>query len=267
MTTTDISGQFAVSTGGTTNEGVIIQGVASQSADLLQAQDSNGNVLAAISASGTLRLNELTVAPSTPATGFGELYVKDDGKIYFKNDSGTEFDLGLTLGAESITFIPEYAGATFTPDGTNNSGSLSSDFCSGSGRLSINTGVCATSTDEHNYYEWTTGNGSAQDYDIYVRWRVPADFTGFSNSTAIDMNGWRSGSATVELALFEDDGTQCGTTTNVATGTSAWSNVALSGDETTCTVAAGDLLTFRVKVSASTGEFARAGEITIDYDR
>lgn len=39
-------------------------------------------------------------APATPASGFGRVYSKADGKLYFKNDAGTEFD--LTLG--SVTY-------------------------------------------------------------------------------------------------------------------------------------------------------------------
>lgn len=35
-------------------------------------------------------------APSTPAAGSAALYVKTDGKIYLKNDAGTEYDLTST---------------------------------------------------------------------------------------------------------------------------------------------------------------------------
>lgn len=38
-----------------------------------------------------------TAAPSTPSSGQGVAYEKSDGKLYFKNDAGTEYD--LTLGA------------------------------------------------------------------------------------------------------------------------------------------------------------------------
>jgi hypothetical protein len=44
-----------------------------------------------------LELIEQT-APGTPVSGYGRLYVKPDGKIYFLNDSGTEYDL-TQLGA------------------------------------------------------------------------------------------------------------------------------------------------------------------------
>lgn len=35
-------------------------------------------------------------APSTPASGFAALYVKSDGKVYLKDDAGTEYDLTAT---------------------------------------------------------------------------------------------------------------------------------------------------------------------------
>lgn len=35
-------------------------------------------------------------APGTPSASQGVLYVKTDGKIYFKNDAGTEYDLGTS---------------------------------------------------------------------------------------------------------------------------------------------------------------------------
>ena len=43
-------------------------------------------------ASGNLTLAE-QAAPSTPTTGYGVLYPKTDGKLYWKDDAGTEYDL------------------------------------------------------------------------------------------------------------------------------------------------------------------------------
>src|SRR5690606_38151641 len=80
-----------------------------------------------------------------------------------------------------IALRPEFEGAVLRPDGSNNVGYMSSDFCSGSsGRMNINATAClnsgGTSSEEHTYYEWTTIEASAQDYDVYVRWRVPDNF-------------------------------------------------------------------------------------------
>lgn len=38
-------------------------------------------------------LSEQASSPSTPASGYGIVYCKTDGNLYFKNDSGTETQL------------------------------------------------------------------------------------------------------------------------------------------------------------------------------
>ena len=51
-------------------------------------------------------LQREVAAPSTPATNYGATYAKTDGKLYFKNDAGTEYDLtatGAGGGADVIT--------------------------------------------------------------------------------------------------------------------------------------------------------------------
>lgn len=45
-----------------------------------------------VTVSGSVLLSE-EADKSTPSSGFGTLYVKGDGRPYFKNDSGTEFNL------------------------------------------------------------------------------------------------------------------------------------------------------------------------------
>lgn len=52
----------------------------------MEANDTNGGALYIKEGSGT-------TAPSTPDSGEGVFYEKNDGKIYFKNDGGTEYDL------------------------------------------------------------------------------------------------------------------------------------------------------------------------------
>lgn len=41
----------------------------------------------------SIRLKEQSSAPATPASGYGQLYEKNDGKPYFKNDAGLENSL------------------------------------------------------------------------------------------------------------------------------------------------------------------------------
>lgn len=53
-------------------------------------------------------LVEQSVSPATPPSGFGVVYAKTDGKLYFKNDAGTETDLTATGGGGTDPIIREY---------------------------------------------------------------------------------------------------------------------------------------------------------------
>jgi len=58
-----------------------------------------------------LLLSELGDSPSTPASGFGTFYAKNN-KLYFKDDAGTESD--LTAGVGSTGSIAGASDTTFT---------------------------------------------------------------------------------------------------------------------------------------------------------
>ena len=186
---------------------------------------------------------------------------------YDSSSGGFTWVEGSSSNTRAVYLVPEYPGLTLVPDGSNNTGTMTSDFCSGTSGLSVNTSVCAAS-DNHNYFSWTTAESTAQDYDIFVRYKVPSDFSSFASSSTITMDGWRTDSTNnmVELALFDDTMTQCGTTTNVATGTATWSNVALGGDETGCGITAEEVITFRIRMTADQNDFARAGAIEFSYN-
>ena len=156
-----------------------------------------------------------------------------------------------------------------SPDGSNNIGSMSSDFCSGTSHLSVNTSICAA-TQDHNYYSWTTSQGSAQDYDLYVRYQIPSDFSSFTSNTALSMYGWATTNGTdlVQLSLYQANGSQCGTTTNTATSSGAWTSTTYSATLTGCSIAANDIVIFKIHmVAGASGNFARAGEINFSYNK
>ena len=54
---------------------------------------------------GRLTLVE-TTSPTTPASGYGILFPKTDGKLYFKNDEGIEYDLTATDSGSRRCFWP-----------------------------------------------------------------------------------------------------------------------------------------------------------------
>jgi hypothetical protein len=61
---------------------------------------------------------EQSSSPSSPASGYGKLYPKADGKMYFKNAAGTEFDLTATGAGASDILLSE---AISTNTAINNS--------------------------------------------------------------------------------------------------------------------------------------------------
>jgi hypothetical protein len=204
-----------------------------------------------------------------------------NGGMYYNSNSGrfrcfqagawTDCIGGAAGGGSATTELhPEYAGAVLTAGtGSNNSGSMTSGFCSGSSRQSVNTTVCTGANDEHNYYSWTTSEATAQNYDIYVRHTMPSDMAAGSIS-GVQMSGWRSGGTSnlVELTMYNASGAVCGTTTNVATTDNTWTTVSYATSGTNCTaISAGDRVVFRVRMIATNGNYARAGVIKYNYTR
>ncbi len=64
-------------------------------------------------------------APSSPATNYGRLYSKSDGKIYYKNSAGTEYDLTFSGAGGTVTSV-----ATSSP--------LTGGIITGAGTIGIN---------------------------------------------------------------------------------------------------------------------------------
>lgn len=231
---------------------------------ILMSVNSSGELKVGTSASASLSGAKLLVTNAEVTT---TLRVGDGTNGVEFSASGVPVYRGSARPTKKITLAPEYAGAVFTGDGTSNSGTMTSDFCSGSSLKSLNTGVCTSTTEEHNYYSWVSTSGT-NDYDIYIRYQLPSDFDGFATSTSIQMYGWATTAVSdlVELALFNAAGAQCGSTTDVATSDGAWTETALTGDETVCSVAAGETVTFRIRLtSSSASNYARAGELRLDY--
>jgi len=71
LTTADSLAQLAVSTGATTNKGIVVQAVASQSADLLDVESSTGTVLFGIGKTGHVISGGGVLPAATPQTADG----------------------------------------------------------------------------------------------------------------------------------------------------------------------------------------------------
>jgi hypothetical protein len=258
---------------GTTTGSVIVKSNTNNTANAFQIQLASGTAL--FTADTTNKLIKIgTGSPTITSGATGALFVSNSVEILGRLLIGTTTDgvdttsgqvryAGTYRNAKKVTLAPEFAGAVLTGDGTNNTGTMTSDFCSGTSYRSINTSICAAS-EEHNYYSWTAQ--ATNDYDVWTKWQVPSDFSAFAASNPITFYGSRSSSSTgtsVTLTFYNAAGTVCGTATSI-TNTTTWSstNYTSSG----CTPSAGDVLTIRVTLSVGVNnEVARIGEITINY--
>lgn len=95
---------------------------------------------------GAITMPEMT-APSTPASGHVVIYPKSDGKVYRKDDTGTENELG---GGDASTLNGQ-AGSYYT-NRSNHTGTQA---------LSTISGITATTT-ELNYTDGVTSNIQTQ---------------------------------------------------------------------------------------------------------
>lgn len=62
----------------------------------------------ALIAGQSVVLAEQASSPSTPSSGYGIVYAKTDGKVYFKNDAGTETDLTAAGGGGTNPVIRQH---------------------------------------------------------------------------------------------------------------------------------------------------------------
>jgi hypothetical protein len=190
----------------------------------------------------------------------GAMFYDADGDVFRCRINGSWVNCSGAAGGNTVTIvrIPEFEGATLNADGGSNSGSMTSDFING---LSSGEG------EKHNYYEWSTSQTSAQDYDIIVNFQIPSDYsTGLGSFTFWhrDPDGATTNASTT-ITIYDQDETVCrsalayqGTTSNV------WEeeSVTLS----TCTYAANDVLTVVFHLQTTSGAGAiRLGEFEYQY--
>jgi len=163
-----------------------------------------------------------------------------------------------------VTLTPEYAGAVLRADGTNNNGTMITDFTSG---LSSGEGY------KHNYYQWTTSQATAQDYDVVVTHQLPSDFNATNEFTASSWKIWTYVDNTTDAALtmtvYDNDMTACANGVSVKSGSTGWQQITLANfsGNASCDFTPNSIISITVKVSSkspSTNK-VRIGEIQYGY--
>jgi len=238
--------------------------------EILTADTTNNRIKigddSASAGSDTTALVLDTATTSNQPTGVaGAMYYNTtDGDFYCYRTSWSTCDTSGPSSTRHKTLIPEFAGGLLVADGSNNSGTMSAGHVTG---LAVGQGY------HHNYYQWTTASGTAQDYDIVVNYQLPSDFDATNEFKSSSWKVWTYSDTladTTATITIEDQnrGTVCVSSENVETTTvSTWEQKTLSGNpNTSCTFAPDDIITITIKLGSSNSSNIRLGEISFEYD-
>ena len=156
-----------------------------------------------------------------------------------------------------ITLTPEYAGAVLYGTGGSNTGTMTSGYTT--------TGY----TNKENYYEWTTTQTTAQNYDVVVSIPVPSDFASWNgaNPINVDLMGNPVLNDTIAITMYDTSNTVA-TNWNACTLTTSttWAR------STACAVSGGtwtpnSTIDFMVNMqAAASGGTIYLGDITLSYN-
>ncbi len=220
-----------------------------------------------VSGTETFTVTNGTDSFSVNTSGSAMTFTDGTNAFTFDADTGPSY-AGTARPARQSMLSPEYPGATLTGDGGSNTGTMTSDFCEQGASADIpntNTSVCNTSSDIHNYYSWTTNQGSVQDYDVWLRWRVPDNFAAWS-SNPIQVWAKRTDATNNAVTAYVYD---TGGTLENAGGTqiagTTWTQTAVEASFAG-TYTPGSYLTIRLVMAADTGgDSVQVGEINLNY--
>lgn len=231
------------------------------------AVGSTGNVTVTTNAGDTFSITDGTDSLSINFTDSSLAFTDGTNSFTFDADSGTTL-AGTARPTRQVTLSPEFPGATLTGDGSSNTGTMTSDFCEQTASTDIpdtNTSVCDTAGDIHNYYSWTTAEASAQDYDIWIRWRVPDNFSAWASSNPVKVFGKRTDitNNAVNVYIYDTVGTVETNANGAQVAGTTWTQTSISSLAGTYT--AGSYMTIRIKVTADTSDSVQVGEINLDY--
>ncbi len=216
----------------------------------------------------SVRSNALYIATST-SNMLGLFNIDSSGNVSVTGTITTFNSLIYKNSARptrKVTLVPEFSGAVLTGDGTNNTGTMTSDFCEqgvSSDIPNLNTTDCENGQ-IHNYYEWTTSQATAQDYSIWVRWRVPDNFDSWPTDPISFYSRRTEITGTfVTTTLYDTAGTVEAEKVMTASA-NTWQQSSLEATFTG-TYTPGSYMTFRIDMQADPSDSAYIGEIDLNY--
>ncbi len=218
-------------------------------------------------ATGTLLILDDKTGAGDPTGVQGAMYYNSNAHKFRcyegATGSGTWKDCIGSAGGSStkvMRFIPEFAGGVLSPDGSDNSGTLLSDFVSG---LSSGEG------EKHNFYQWSTAQATAQDYDVVLNVQIPSDFATIGAASTFKF--WMldpdiaTTNAKVTWSVLDEDETSCFSTDFNGATSATWQQI--SGSTLgSCSFSANDTMTIKFKVITTSGAGTlKLGEFQFSY--
>jgi fibronectin-binding autotransporter adhesin len=165
-------------------------------------------------------------------------------------------------GTQAITLAPEFAGATFSASGTNNVGTMYSDHVGG---LALAQGY------KHNYYQWSTDQATAQNYDVVASYQLPSNFSSFAGGTFkiwVYADSLTSTDINFDLRSNTDADCYASVQSVKPSASGTWQQVTIADPGNGCSFAANDVITIDIKPTAITPNtnYVKIGELQFRYN-
>jgi parallel beta-helix repeat protein len=204
-------------------------------------QNASSNALLSVAGDGTIEIGSA------------------NNGIYLAGTSGSSsgtFTLkGTARNSKKIRLHAEYPSVVLTPDGSNNTGTMTSGYDN-------------ASSARMSYYNWTTTQVANQDYDIVVQVPLPSDFDGWDGSNPLSITGYTTNTTngTIALEVRDSIDTQICNFVSVTPGsTNTWTPNTTACTLSTGTYTPGDYITLRIRLQAPTSGNTRVGNIVLNY--
>jgi parallel beta-helix repeat protein len=204
-------------------------------------QNNSSNALFSVAGNGTIEIGTANNGISLSGSG--------------GTTTGSFTLKGTARNTKKIRLHAEYPSVVLTPDGSNNTGTMTSGYDN-------------TSSARMNYYNWTTTQGTNQDYDIVVQIPLPTDFDGWA-SNPLSITGYTTDTTNGTISLEARDSADsqiCNFVAVTPGSTNTWTANTTGCTLSTGTYTAGDYITLRIRLQAPTSGNTRVGNIVLTYN-
>lgn len=233
----------AVDSGG----GSDFEDVFGNDADKVLTTSNNNITIDAGSADFLITASNVSIDSSGNITVGGTVDGIDLSALAFSN---------IATRAKKAVFVPEFPAYTVEGDGSNNRGTLISDF------------VDAGGSDKRNFYEWNTRQATLHDIDVIIKYQLPLDFDSFTSAPlSVDYNtsDGVTGTNKLDVLLYDTAGTAVSLTGGGSLANASWTtaNITFGGSPT---FTAGSTITLHLRLSAKSSGWTRVSTIVLSYN-